>query len=129
MTGIILRQLPDMNNDMNKRLESVAARRLEILEKISAQRLELAEISRDLQRPLGVVDTGWKGINFIRRHPALMAGLAGGFLAMRRTGIIGWIQKGRSLLYLSPVIMSAGSKFLSTISRSSQQKQTTEVIH
>ena len=112
---------------MNKRLESVATRRLEILEKIAAQRLELAEISRDFQRPLGVVDTGLKGINFIRSHPALMAGLAGGFLALRRTGIIGWIQKGRSLLYLSPVILSAGSKLLSTISRSSHQKKTTEV--
>ena len=112
---------------MNKRLESVATRRLEILEKIAAQRLELAEISRELQRPLGVVDIGWKGINFIRSHPALMAGLAGGFLALRRTGVIGWIQKGRSLLYLSPVILSAGSKLFSTISRSSHQKKTTEV--
>ena len=112
---------------MNKRLESVASRRLEIQQKIEAQRMELAEISRDLQRPLGVVDTGLKGINFVRSHPALMAGLAGGFLAIRHTGFIGWIQKGRSLLYLSPVILSAGSKILSAVSRSSRQKKSTEV--
>ena len=112
---------------MKKRLESVAIRRLEILEKIAAQRMELAEISQDFQRPLGVVDTGLKGINFIRNHPALMAGLAGGFLALRSTGIIGWIQKGRSLLYLSPLILSAGSKILSAVSRSSHAKKNTEV--
>jgi hypothetical protein len=112
---------------MNKRLESVAIRRLEILEKIAAQRMELSEISQDFQRPLGVVDTGLKGINFIRSHPALMASLAGGFLALRRTGIVGWIQKGRSLLYLSPVILSAGSKIFSAVSRSSHVKKNTEV--
>jgi hypothetical protein len=91
---------------MNNRLESVANRRLEILEKIAAQRMELAALSQDFQRPLGVVDTGLKGINFVRKHPTLMAGLAGGFLALRRTGVIGWIQKGLSLLYLSPVILN-----------------------
>jgi hypothetical protein len=126
MTVINLHQLPAMNNVMNKRLESVAIRRLEILEKIAAQRLELVALSQDFQRPLGVVDTGLKGINFIRNHPTLLAGLAGGFLALRRTGIIGWMHKGWSLLYLSPVILSAGSKILSAVTRSSRHNKNTE---
>lgn len=99
---------------MSKDLESVASRRLELLEKIEAQRMEMAEISGHFQRPLALVNTGLKGVRFIQSHPVLMAGSVAALLTLRRTGIVGWIQKGRRLLYLYPFILSFGLKSLSS---------------
>ncbi len=71
---------------MNKQLERVAARRRELLTQTAAQRAAMAEIARDLQHPLAVVDAGIEAMRFIRRHaPLFAAGLAVLF-AVRRKG-------------------------------------------
>lgn len=111
---------------MKKRLAELACRRRRLLEKIEAQRMEVAEISRHLQKPLALADAGLKAVQFMRRHPALMAGGVSALLALRRKGIAGLAHKGWRLLIIYPSILSFGLKYLSLATRSSSEERNTE---
>jgi len=112
---------------MKKRLAAIAHRRRGLLEKIEAQRIDVAEISVHWQKPLALVDVGLKAVRFIHNHPALMAGGVTALLAWRRKGIVGLALEGWRLLYLYPSALAFGLKFLSSATRSPNEKRNTEV--
>lgn len=74
---------------MKKLLAEIALRRCELLERIEAQRVEMAELSIHFEKPMQIVDTGVDTINFIRRHPTLVAGGLTAILAYWRHSILG----------------------------------------
>jgi len=103
---------------MKKRLAALAHHRLELFEKIGMQRREVAEISRHLQKPLAVVDTGLKAVHFIRKHPGWVSGGIAMLLSLRGMGVASLARKGWGKLYLYPSILSFGLKLLSSSTRS-----------
>lgn len=114
---------------MKKQLADIACRRRGLLEKIEFQRMEMAEISRNLQEPLALVDTGLKVVRYIYNHPAWVAGGVAALLAVRRKGPAGLAQKGWRLLCAYPSILVFGLKYLSLATRSSGEGRNTEVDH
>ena len=112
---------------MKKRLAALTHRRRGLLEKIEAQRIDVAEISVHWQKPLALVDVGLKAVRFVHNHPALMAGDVTALLAWRRKGIVGLALEGWRLLYLYPSALAFGLKFLSSATRSPNEKRNTEV--
>lgn len=103
---------------MNKRLATLAFRRQELLGKIAAQRIEVAEISRQWQKPLALVDKGMQGVRFIRNHPGAVSGGFAALMSLRGMGMAGLVQKGWRLLYLYPSILSFGLKYFFSATRS-----------
>lgn len=79
---------------MKQRLAVLACRRRELLERIEAQRREVADISRQWQRPLALADTGLKAVRFIRHHPVLWAGAMSALMALRRKGVVSLVRDG-----------------------------------
>lgn len=98
---------------MNKRLAQLALRRLELLATIEDQRDDIAYLSMQLQKPLAVVDAGWKVASLIHRHPALVTGTVTALVTLRRGGILGLARHGWRLLLLYPSAIFLGLKYLS----------------
>lgn len=88
---------------MKKRLDDIAGRRLVLLEKIRIQKSEMAEISLHLKKPLALVDTGIKAVNFMRRHPVLVSSGVAVIMALQRNGLAGMVVQGWRMarIYLS----------------------------
>jgi hypothetical protein len=78
---------------MSKRRLAVLQRRVELRAKIGRQREQMAEIALSLQPALQVADQTLLAVNFMRRHPALIAGLAG-IAVVRRRGLVGLVKGG-----------------------------------
>lgn len=114
---------------MKDRLEMLAQQRLDLFVRIEAQRMEVAEISRQLNKPLVIVDTGLTAVRFIRNHPGWVSGGFAGLLSLRGMGIAGIVQKGWRLMYLYPSILSFGLKFLSSAKRTPSEGRKTDVDH
>lgn len=112
---------------MSKRHAMLAQQRLELFEKIESQRLEVAEISRQLSKPLAIVDTGLTAVRFIRNHPGWVSGGLAALLSLRGMGIAGFVQKGWRLTYLYPSILGFGLKLLSSAKRPPGEGRKTEV--
>jgi len=60
--------------------QQLAERRALLIERAAQQRIELAECSRQLERPAGFFDKGYALARSIRSHPALAMGA--GLIAM-----------------------------------------------
>lgn len=110
---------------MNKRLDILASRRLELLETIEDQRMDVARISQHLKRPLAVADVAVKAVRLILDHPALFAGGMAALMTWRRKGIIGLAKNGWRLLYLYPSAIFLGLKYLSSKRHSSSKDDNT----
>lgn len=78
---------------MSKRRLALLQRRRELLAKIGRQREQLAQIGSGLQPALHAADQALLAVNFMRRHPALVAGLAG-LAIVRRRGFVGLVKGG-----------------------------------
>ncbi|MCX7192528.1 MAG: YqjK-like family protein [Proteobacteria bacterium] len=76
---------------MDKRRLQVMQRRQALLAKISGQREQLSEIGTRWQPALHVADQAWLAARFMRRHPLLVAGLAG-LAVVRRSGVTGLVK-------------------------------------
>ena len=76
---------------MSKRSLAVMQRRRLLLAKISGQREQLSEIAQRWQPVLHVADQGWQAMKFMRRHPVLLAGLAG-LAVLRHSGVQGLVK-------------------------------------
>lgn len=87
---------------MKNRLEVIACRRSQLLEKIKSQRIDMLEISQPFQKPLAVVDAGIKAAQFLRRHPTLLTSCFAMLLALRRRDFAGLKQHSLHLLHLYP---------------------------
>jgi hypothetical protein len=98
---------------MKKRLAQLAYRRLELLANIEDQRADVAYLSAQLQRPIAVVDAGWKVVSLIHKHPALVTGTVTALITWRRKGFLGLAKHGWRLLLLYPSAVFLGLKYLS----------------
>lgn len=78
---------------MSKRRLAVMQRRQDLLAKISGQREQLAQIAVHWQPLLHVADQALAAAKFMRRHPFMVAGLAG-VAVLRRGGVIGLVTIG-----------------------------------
>jgi hypothetical protein len=99
---------------MKKRLAQLGYRRLELLANIEDQRVDVAYLAQQLQKPLAVVDAGWKVASLIHRHPALVTGTVTALVTWRRKGFLGLARHGWRLLLLYPSAIFLGLKYLST---------------
>ena len=99
---------------MNKRLAQLANRRLELLTTIEDQRADIAYLSKQLQKPLAMVDAGWKVVSLVHKHPALVTGTVTALLVWRRNGLVGLAKHGWRMLFLYPSAVFLGLKYLST---------------
>ena len=97
---------------MKNRLSALAERRRMLLERIENQRMDLADISRDLQKPLTLADAGLKEARFLRNHPGWVAGGVAALLSLRGKGIAGLARKSWRLMYLYPAAIAFGLKYL-----------------
>jgi hypothetical protein len=112
---------------MNKRLDILASRRLELLETIEAQRMDVARISQHLEKPLAVADVAVNAVRLIYDHPAWFAGAMTALLTWRRKGLAGMAKNGWRLLYLYPSAIFFGMKYLSSKIHPPGKKSSTEV--
>ncbi len=76
---------------MNKQLDELKKRRLELLATIAAQRILVADEVTFLEPRLVWVDKGWRAVSFLRSSPMFLAGVAA-FLLFRRRGAIGLVR-------------------------------------
>ena len=76
---------------MNKRHLAVMERRRFLLAKISGQREQISNMPRHWQPALQVADQGMQVARFVRRHPVLLAGVAG-LIVVRRSGVQGLLK-------------------------------------
>ena len=113
---------------MNKRLVHLAIRRLELLEKIEGQRAELADISRQLQKPLAIADAGLKAVRYIYNHPALVSGGVTALLTWRKKGLFGLVKHGWRLLLLYPSAIFLGLKYLSSANCAPAEERNPEFL-
>jgi hypothetical protein len=112
---------------MKKQLANLADRRLEILKRIEAQRMEMAGISGHLQKPMGIVDVGLKGVRFVYRHPVMMVGGLTALLIWRRKGVVGVVEKGWRWLYRYPSAILFVLKFILSANHPHGEERNAEV--
>ncbi|MFN3398522.1 MAG: YqjK-like family protein [Sulfurimicrobium sp.] len=82
---------------MNSRLIELAEHRERLLARISRQRDELAHHASPLKAVFAVADKGVAAARFLRRHPGLVAGAVGLFVALRPRLALRWLGRGWSL--------------------------------
>lgn len=82
---------------MNSRLIELAERRERLVARISRQRDELARHASPLKTVFTVADKGVAAARFLRRHPGLVAGTVGLFVAWRPRRALLWLGRGWSL--------------------------------
>jgi len=113
---------------MNKRLAQLAYRRLELLTTIEDQRADIAYLSKQLQKPLAMVDAGWKVVSLVHKHPALVTGTVTALITWRRKGFLGLAKHGWRLLLLYPSAIFLGLKYLSTETCAPHEERNTDVL-
>lgn len=114
---------------MKKQLADIVQRRHRLLTEIKSQRMDMAEISRQWQKPLALADTGLKAVRFMRDHPGLVSGTFAALLSLRGMGIADLAKKGWRLLYLYPAIVSFSSKYIFSATRSPDTRRSSEASH
>lgn len=82
---------------MNSRLIELAERRERLVARIAMQRGELARHAAPLKVVLSVADKGVAVVRFLQRHPGLVAGAVGLFVALRPRRAFVWLGRGWSL--------------------------------
>ncbi len=76
---------------MNKQLDELRKRRIELLATIAAQRILAAEEASYLESRMGWVDKGWRAASFLRSNPIFLTGVTA-FLLFRRRGAFGLVK-------------------------------------
>lgn len=81
---------------MNRRLIELAERRERLVAKAALQRDELARRAAPWKGVLAVADRGVEAVRYLRRHPGLVAGAVGLFVALRPARAFSWLRRGWS---------------------------------
>ena len=68
-------------------LAELAVKRRKLLDRIEMQRLEVNSISQHFKKSVAVFDIGLNVVQFISRHPAIIAGSFAAILTLWRKGI------------------------------------------
>jgi YqjK-like protein len=85
----------NIENVMHKKLQNIAQRRAQLIEKSAQQRLQLAQISAQWRTPLAYADKGLALINLVKKHPIWVAGGSALILKLLRPKRIGkWLGRG-----------------------------------
>ena len=79
---------------MNAELIRLAERKASLVAKIGHQRTELAMAFAPWHGPLAVVDKGLLAVHYLKRHPALLAGLVLFTMVLRPKVAFRWFQRG-----------------------------------
>lgn len=79
---------------MSRRPIELAERRARLVERIAAQRGEVAARMVPVKRLLGVADKGVGAVRWVRRHPAVVAGIVGLAAALRPRVALTWLKRG-----------------------------------
>jgi len=82
---------------MNSRLIELAERRERLVAKAAMQRGELARHAAPWKGVLAMADKGVAAARFLQRHPGLVAGAVGLFVALRPGRALAWLGRGWSL--------------------------------
>jgi hypothetical protein len=82
---------------MKSRLIELAERRERLVAKIALQRGELARHAAPWQGVCAMADKGVAAARFLQRHPGLVAGVVGLFVALRPRRAFAWLGRGWSL--------------------------------
>jgi hypothetical protein len=106
---------------MKRQAQQLAVRRALLIERAARQRVELADLSRQLERPAGFFDKGYALARSIRSHPALALGTGAVAISLlRRSPFVGkfagialttakigislakWLMQRRSTIHSTP---------------------------
>lgn len=80
---------------MNKKILKLAQRRERLVLDAAKQRVQLAQSIEVWREPLALADQGLAAINFIKKHPILMAGSTAVLARLFRKSFIGkWSGRG-----------------------------------
>jgi len=79
---------------MNAELIRLAERKASLVARVGRQRAELAQALAPWNEPLAIVDKGLLAVHYLRRHPALLAGLIVFSAVLRPKGAVKWFQRG-----------------------------------
>jgi hypothetical protein len=91
---------------MNPELRHLAERRRRLVARSATQRSALARDLEALRAPLALADQGLAVLQYIRRHPALIAGAAL-LLAVLRPRLTGrWLRRGLMLWQVGRTLRS-----------------------
>jgi hypothetical protein len=82
---------------MNRRLIELAERRERLVAKAALQRAELARHAVPWKGVFAVADKGVEAARYLRRHPGLVAGAVGFFVALRPRRALAWLRRGWSV--------------------------------
>ncbi len=95
---------------MNKKLLKLAQRRENLVLEAEAQRAQLTQIVDTWRPALSLADRGVAAIDFIKKHPVMMAGTSAILLKVLRPSRIGkWLGRG---LVAWQMVSKFRSKFL-----------------
>ncbi|MGK2951891.1 MAG: YqjK-like family protein [Thiobacillus sp.] len=79
---------------MNKKLTRLAERRNHLVAQAAAQRTALAHDLEPWRGRLALADQGIAVISYVKRHPALLAGVTLLFAALSPRRVGTWLQRG-----------------------------------
>ncbi len=74
-------------NGIEDRLIEIARFQERLIARAEAQRTVIGESFRQLQGPIGLVDSGLAMARFLRAHPVLVAAVVAALMAFRRRGL------------------------------------------
>ena len=79
---------------MNAKLIELAKRRTTLVARAATQRAELSQVLAPWRGPLAVVDQGWVAVRYMRRHAALLVGVAAFVAPFRPWRVARWLRRG-----------------------------------
>ena len=79
---------------MNSRVIELAERRERLIAKIAMQRGELGYYATPWKGVCAVADKGVAAARYLQRHPGLVAGAVGLFVALRPRRAFAWARRG-----------------------------------
>lgn len=79
---------------VNRRLSELAARRERLVTRAALQRGEIEQLVAPWKHVFAVADRGVEAVRYLQRHPALVAGAVGLFVALRPRRAIAWFGRG-----------------------------------
>jgi len=82
---------------MKSRLIELAERRERLVAKIAVQRGQFARHAAPWKGVCAIADKGVAAVHFLQRHPGLVAGAVGLFVALRPRRAFAWLGRGWSL--------------------------------
>lgn len=79
---------------MNEKLIQLAERRTTLVAKAATQRAELLQALAPWRKPLAIADQGLVAVRNIRRHAALLMGVAAILVPFRSLRAARWLRRG-----------------------------------